>query len=434
MFIDHIRIQAKAGRGGDGAVSFRREKYIPKGGPDGGDGGKGGDVILRVDPHLDNLTPFFFKPIYKAQSGVSGKGQKMYGRAGRDLIVAVPKGTLVYRSIQAPSAKSLAATLAGATEEERNFGVFVGDGAKLPQDEDALDSADEVVEGEELLEEDNEEFEPEEGDFEPGDEDGDENVSVSDAEEEDDDSDAELHIEDLEEGAEPQSELIADLTDDGQEFLLCKGGKGGRGNFHYKSSLNRTPRQFERGGEGEEGTFFLELRRIADIGLVGYPNAGKSTLIGAISGAHPKVAAYPFTTLQPIIGVVNGPEFSTATVADIPGLIEGAHNNVGLGHEFLRHIMRCYVLFFVVDMAGSEGRHPAEDLATLRQELSLYDATLAQKKWIVVANKMDIPEAEEMLRQFKARFPNREIIPVSASLGEGLEALKTRLFELLKEQ
>jgi GTP-binding protein len=439
MFIDHIRIQAKAGRGGDGAVSFRREKFIPKGGPDGGDGGKGGDVILRVDPHLDNLTPFFYKPIYKAASGTSGKGQKMYGRSGKDLVVSVPKGTLVYRAFVAPSTHTLASQLAGATEEERNFGVFVsGPEAASAEEEELLDDQDDT----ELADEEDEllEGEPDgtdEEDVDLDDDLGDDGVEGEEQIEDsadvfgpagDDDDDV------LEEEAvpsAPEPELIADLTEEGQEFVLCNGGKGGRGNFHYKSSRNRTPRQFERGGEGESGTFFLELRRIADVGLVGYPNAGKSTLLGAISGAKPKVAAYPFTTLQPIIGVVNGPDYSTATVADIPGLIEGAHDNVGLGHEFLRHIMRCRALFFVLDMAGSEGRHPAEDLATLREELSLYSPMLVQKPWIVVANKMDLPESAEMLRQFKARFPNREVIEISAGLGEGVEGLKGRMFELL---
>lgn len=441
MFIDHIRIQAKAGRGGDGAVSFRREKFIPKGGPDGGDGGDGGDIILRVDPHLDNLTPFFYKSIYKAQSGIGGKGQKMYGRAGKDLVISVPKGTLVYRAIVPPTDKSLAATLANATDEERNFGEFVG-GPESIANSLELDADDD----EELLADDNDsELADEEDDALDGEPDGTdpEDVDLDDDLEFNDERDTDFAGSGGEESAEeepgiapdiegPPPELIADLTEDGQEFLLCKGGKGGRGNFHYKSSRNRTPRQFEKGGEGEEGTFYLELRRIAEVGLVGYPNAGKSTLLGAISGAKPKVAAYPFTTLQPIIGVVNGDDYRTATVADIPGLIEGAHDNVGLGHEFLRHIMRCRVLFFVIDMAGSEGRHPAEDLATLRQELSLYDEMLAQKPWIVVANKMDLPEAAEMLQQFKATYPNREVIEISAGLEEGIDVLKKRLFELIK--
>jgi GTP-binding protein len=235
---------------------------------------------------------------------------------------------------------------------------------------------------------------------------------------------------------EGEMELIADLTMDGQEFVLCRGGKGGRGNVHYKSSRNRAPSQFERGEAGEEGTFYLELRQIADAGLVGFPNAGKSTVLSQISAAHPKVAAYPFTTLQPNVGVVresDGASFRRATVADIPGLIEGAHDDVGLGHDFLRHILRCRVLFFVLDMAGSEARNPLEDLTTLRQELSMYDELLARKDWVVLANKMDLPEAQEYLEQFKARFPNRCVFPIIAKTGEGLDAVKDYLLGLLKE-
>jgi GTP-binding protein len=229
----------------------------------------------------------------------------------------------------------------------------------------------------------------------------------------------------------PDLELIADLTQPGQEFVLCKGGEGGKGNVHFKSSTNRIPRESTPGESGEEGDFVFELRTIADAGLVGYPNAGKSTLLGRISSAHPKVAAYPFTTLHPIIGVVEFPGYDRATVADIPGLIEGAHLNVGLGHEFLRHIVRCKLLLFVLDMAGSEGRNPVEDLGTLREELKLHDPTLARRPWVVIANKMDLPEAEANLKAFRRRFRKREVIPISASENQGIEALKERLHELI---
>jgi GTP-binding protein len=229
----------------------------------------------------------------------------------------------------------------------------------------------------------------------------------------------------------PELELIADLTQAGQEFILCKGGEGGKGNVHFKSSTNRVPREATPGEPGEEGDFVFELRTIADAGLVGYPNAGKSTLLSRISYAHPKVAPYPFTTLHPIIGVVEFPGYVRATVADIPGLIEGAHLNVGLGHEFLRHIVRCKLLLFVLDMAGSEGRNPLDDLSTLRQELKLYDPTLADRPWIVIANKMDLPEAAENLKAFKRRFRKREVIPISAATDQGIDHLKTRLHELI---
>ena len=228
-----------------------------------------------------------------------------------------------------------------------------------------------------------------------------------------------------------QLELVADLTQPGLDYVLCKGGKGGKGNIHFKSSRNRVPTQFTDGEEGDEGEFYIELRKIADAGLVGYPNAGKSTLLGRISNAHPKVAPYPFTTLTPHIGVVQVGEYDRITVADIPGLIEGAHENVGLGHDFLRHIVRCKLLVFVLDMAGSEGREPIEDLQKLRKELDLYDPTLSERNWIVVANKMDMEGAKTHLKHFKTRYKKLEIFPISADSGEGVDVLKARLGQLV---
>jgi GTP-binding protein len=209
--------------------------------------------------------------------------------------------------------------------------------------------------------------------------------------------------------------------------VLCHGGGGGKGNVHFKSSRNRAPRQYTEGEEGEEGHFLLELRTIADVGLVGYPNAGKSTLLRKISAARPKVAAYPFTTLHPIVGVIEFPGYRRGTVADIPGLIEGAHRGLGLGHEFLRHITRCRVLVFVVDIAGSEGRNPVEDLQNLRREIDLYDPTLSSRVWFVVANKMDLPGAKENLKALQERFPKLQILPTSAAKGEGIDELKQAL-------
>ena len=220
---------------------------------------------------------------------------------------------------------------------------------------------------------------------------------------------------------------VTDLARDGQEFVLCRGGAGGKGNVHFKSSRNRAPRQYTEGEEGEQGHFLLELRTIADAGLVGYPNAGKSTLLRKISAARPKVAAYPFTTLHPIVGVIEFPGYRRATVADIPGLIEGAHRGLGLGHEFLRHITRCRVLIFVVDIAGSEGRNPVEDLQNLRREIDLYDPTLSSRAWFVVANKMDLPGAKENLKALQERFPKLQILPTSAAKGEGIDDLKQAL-------
>ena len=211
---------------------------------------------------------------------------------------------------------------------------------------------------------------------------------------------------------------------------MCAGGKGGNGNVHFKSSRNRAPVQYGEGDEGEQGHFLFELRTIADAALVGYPNAGKSTLLGKISAAHPKVAAYPFTTLRPSVGVVELDDYRRVTVADIPGLIEGAHRNVGLGHDFLRHITRCRYLLFVVDIAGSEGRHPIEDVQSLRREIDLYDSRLSARPWAIVANKMDLPAAEENLAAMRARFAPIEVIAISAKQDEGVAELKEHLSAL----
>jgi GTP-binding protein len=334
MFVDRIKVFAQAGNGGRGSVSFRREKFVPKGGPDGGDGGRGGDVILCADRHVDNLSSFFYESIIKAKSGGHGMGKKMYGRSAPNKVVKVPVGTIVW-----PAS------------------------------------------------------------------DGKESTST---------------------------EPVVDLTVDGQEFVLCEGGAGGKGNVHFKSSRNRAPRQYTEGEEGEQGHFLLELRTIADAGLIGYPNAGKSTLLRKISAARPKVAPYPFTTLHPVIGVVELSEYRRITIADIPGLIEGAHKGVGLGHEFLRHITRCRIFLFVVDTAGSEGRNPIEDTQNLRRELDLYDSRLSERPWFIVANKMDLPGAEENLKALRKKFPKIDVVAISAAKGEGIAELKQELGKLLE--
>jgi GTPase len=334
MFVDRVKVFVQAGQGGRGCVSFRREKFVPKGGPDGGDGGRGGDVILRADRHIDNLTHLFYEPIIKAKNGGHGKGKKMTGRAGANKVVKVPIGTMVWEA-----------------------------------------------------------------------------------------EDAQRPTRNAEQSAIP----IVDLVRDGQEFVLCRGGARGKGNVHFKSSRNRAPHQYTEGEEGEEGYFLLELRTIAEVGLVGYPNAGKSTLLRKISAARPKVAAYPFTTLHPIVGVIEFPSYRRATIADIPGLIEGAHRGLGLGHEFLRHITRCRFLVFVIDVAGSERRDPVEDLQHLRREIDLYDQALSSRPWLVVANKMDLPHAKKNLEAVQERFLKTKIIPTSAAKGEGMDALKETL-------
>src|SRR6201984_2045754 len=300
MFVDRIKVFAQAGNGGRGCVSFRREKFVPKGGPDGGEGGRGGNVILRADRHVDNLSNLFYEPLIKAKNGGHGMGKKMSGRAGADKIVKGPVGTVVWP----------------AEEERPTLNV------QRPTS-NSLESRTPVV----------------------------------------------------------------DMARDGREFVLCHGGAGGKGNVHFKSSRNRAPRQYTEGEEGEQGHFLLELRTIAAAGLVGGPNACKSTLLRKISAARPKVAAYPFTTLHPIVGVIEFPGYRRATVADIPGLIEGAHRGLGLGHEFLGYFTRCRALVFVIDIAGSEGRNPVEDLQSLRREIDLYDPTLSSRAWLGVATK-----------------------------------------------
>jgi GTP-binding protein len=348
MFVDRVKVFAQAGKGGRGSVSFRREKFVPKGGPDGGDGGRGGNVILRADRHVDNLSNLFYEPLIKAKNGGHGMGKKMSGRAGADKIVKVPVGTIVWEA----------------------------DGEQRP----TLNAQHPMPKSDQLAT-----------------------------------------------GNRQSAIPVVDLTRDGEEFVLCHGGAGGKGNVHFKSSRNRAPRQYTEGGEGEQGDFLFELRTIADAGLVGFPNAGKSTLLRKISAARPKVATYPFTTLHPIVGVIDFPGYRRATVADIPGLIEGAHRGIGLGYDFLRHITRCGVLVFVVDIAGSEGRNPVEDLQNLRREIDLYDPILSSRDWFVVANKMDLPGATENLKTLQERFPKLQILPVSAAKGEGIEDLKQAL-------
>src|SRR5687768_17194525 len=343
MFIDEIKIYGRAGHGGKGAIAFHREAYVPKGGPSGGNGGRGGDVILEADHDLNNLIGQYYVPRLIAQVGEGGMGKGMDGHAGKDLIVKVPVGTLVWRldapqklePVEAKSEPDAAAENEEAEKPGAKASFKIASGSRPVIRHAGAERAVEIA--------------PEADDDKQG-------------------------APDPEKG-----ELLADLTEHGQQFVLCKGGRGGLGNRNFATARHQTPRFAQPGEPGEEGTFLLELRIMADVGLVGYPNAGKSTLLTAISKARPKVAPYPFTTLHPQIGIVEYPDWFRLTVCDVPGLIEGAHNNVGLGHAFLRHIKRCKILVLLLDMAGTDGRNPRDDYKQLATELELYDSTLLEK-------------------------------------------------------
>lgn len=322
QFVDNVTIDVRAGNGGNGCCSFRREKYVPRGGPDGGDGGRGGHVFLRGDRDTDSLLTLFFSPIQRAGHGGHGSGARRHGANGRDLTVRVPCGTEV-RSVD--------------------------DGV-----------------------------------------------------------------------------LLADIVDHGQVVQIARGGRGGRGNVHWKSATHQAPREHTPGQAGVQVMLRLVLKTLADVGLVGFPNAGKSSLLRAISAAHPKVGAYPFTTLHPIVGTVVYPDFQQLRVADVPGLIRGAHEGVGLGHDFLRHVERSPVLAYVIDMAGVDGREPWADWFDLRAELKLYDPDLLERPCLVIANKMDMPDASGNLATFKART-GTDPLRLSTLNGLGVDVLKARL-------
>ncbi|MCP3773978.1 GTPase ObgE [Paenibacillus sp. MZ04-78.2] len=332
MFVDKAKIYVKGGDGGDGLVAFRREKYVPEGGPAGGDGGDGGDVIFRVDEGLRTLVDFRYQKHFKAQRGEKGRNKSQHGANADDMIVRVPPGTVVI----------------------------------------------------------------------------------------DDDT----------------QEIIADLTRHGQQVVIAKGGRGGRGNTRFATSNNTAPEIAENGEEGVERWVVLELKVMADVGLVGFPSVGKSTLLSVVSGAKPKIGAYHFTTLTPNLGVVEVGDGRSFVMADLPGLIEGAHEGVGLGHEFLRHVERTRIIVHVVDMAATEGRDPFEDWVKINDELKLYNAKMEERPQIVAANKMDMPGAEEQLAEFKRRLAEigkeLDIYPVSALSRTGVQELLYKVADKLE--
>lgn len=320
-FIDEAKIYAKAGDGGRGCVSFRREKHVPRGGPNGGDGGKGGDVVFVADAQLSSLLDFRYKRHYTAKRGEHGMGSQRDGRSGEDLMIRVPAGTVI---------------------RDQHTG-----------------------------------------------------------------------------------EVLADLTEDGSEFTALKGGRGGKGNKHFATSTHQAPRFAQPGEPGEERELTLELKLLADVGIIGFPNAGKSTLISVISAAKPKVADYPFTTLTPNLGVVRYGEFGSFVVADIPGLVEGAHEGKGLGVRFLKHLERTRVFVHVLDLSPETGRDPAEDFRAVNIELEAFKGELATRPQVVALNKVDITEARELVPGLLNFFrpSGIKVFPVSAATGEGIKEL-----------
>ena len=393
MFIDEIKVYARAGHGGKGCIAFHREAFIAKGGPSGGNGGRAGDVILEADHDLNNLIAQFYAPRLIAESGEPGMGKGMDGHAGKDLVIKVPCGTLVWR---------LGPTVQPAVEspEEENESEDDPPPAALPSG----------MRKRPLIRHSGRERAME--------------IDLSKDEE------------GLQDTGRPEAaakgELVADLTTHGQRFILCKGGRGGLGNRNFATARHQTPRFAQPGEPGDEGDFVLELRMLAEVGLVGYPNAGKSTLLTAISKARPKVAPYPFTTLHPQIGIVEYPDFFRLTVCDVPGLIEGAHRNVGLGFKFLRHIRRCKVLVLLLDMAGQDGRQPWDDYKKILQELELYDPAFLKKPRLVVANKMDETVAQENLKKFKRKILKTPVLSMAAAFDEGIEGFKLAIRKAVK--
>lgn len=329
MFIDEATVHLKAGSGGRGCVSFRREKYEPMGGPNGGNGGRGGDVVLIADDNTGDLEAFRYQPRHEGKRGEHGRGSSQHGRAGEPCRLKIPPGTVVI--------------------------------------------------------------------------------------------------------SEETGQVVAELLVHGEEVVLLQGGDGGFGNEHYKSSTNRAPRKATEGHPGEEGAYRMVLKSIAEIGFVGCPNAGKSSLTRLVTKARPKTGAYPFTTLFPQLGIMEFPSrYERLRVADIPGLIAGASENRGLGHRFLRHIERCRLLALVIDMAGSEERDPIDDYQVLRSELAAYRDELADKTHCIIANKMDLPEAQEHLQRFQKAI-QVPIFPVSCLEEEGLDAMREGLWELVEK-
>ncbi len=405
-FIDEADITVRSGKGGRGCVSFRREKFIPKGGPDGGNGGKGGDVIFRASHQLLTLYDFRLKRVYEAENGQPGMGKQRYGRNGEDLVVEVPVGTLIYAWPREEEE---------APEEQQPHSGDAWDPGSPPKPKGwRLDEAQDIEEALAAL--DAEKADAENADAE--------NADADDGEDSSPHADPQVETEGSGDVEDEELTLLADLNQDGKECVVAHGGRGGKGNEHFKSSTMRAPRFAQPGEPAEELRIKLVLKVIADAGLLGLPNAGKSTFISRISAAKPKIAAYPFTTITPNLGVVMHEDDPARRliVADIPGLIEGAHEGHGLGHRFLRHVERTR---FLVHLLSCEDLDPADPWAgfdLLNYELAQYDPELALKPQLEVVNKIDLAAPETLAAlQTRAQKEGREIFWMSALNGDGVE-------------
>lgn len=381
MFVDSVKIYVQAGKGGRGCVAFLREAFRPKGGPCGGNGGKGGDVILEADDNVNNLVNLLCQPHMRAKNGEPGGGKGKDGSNAKNLLVKVPCGTLVWKL---PDSKHDSDAFPSSLESENNPKNAIPKAAPIQP----------IVFMENSCSQD---------------------ASV-------------LRISEdfrCNNGHELQDAVLyGDLTESGQRFLIGRGGRGGLGNKNFATARRQLPRFAQPGETGTEGRFFLELRMIADIGFVGFPNAGKSTLLAALSRARPKIADYPFTTLRPNIGIIEHANHTRTTICDIPGIIEGAHKNAGLGHDFLRHIKRCKALAWLIDMAGADGRKPWEDYRQLRNELKAYNPAMLKRPAIVLANKMDEANSAKNLERFKNEIKRVRPIPIAAAFDQGLNEVK----------
>lgn len=475
-FIDQVRVIVRAGRGGDGAVAWRKEKYVPKGGPAGGDGGRGGDVILEADPHLSTLLELHFRRAVKAEHGQPGGTRDRNGRGGKDLIVKVPVGTMVYIEGAVDDDKAESAVVdeggmetvyvvedAGALARLEQARAEQGETTPLEEDVDeqeqapgesaetgeSADAVESTDAGErtdaaestdaEAPTESAEAEEPEviaeavdgEGEAPAND--------VSDSDEPLDDESLMPTVEEIEAAEQSIGELIGDLTDAHQRLVIAKGGQGGRGNIHFRSATNRAPDRAEPGTPGEAWYLRLELKLLADVGIVGYPNVGKSTLIRKISRARPKVGAYPFTTLTPNLGVVPLSGNRSMVVADVPGLIEGASDGKGLGHQFLRHLERTRVLLHVLAPDYTPGRDPLTDLETLERELERYGSQFDGRPRVVALNKLDLLRDEEgraLVARIRATLRERNIplFTISAQTGAGIPKLLEAIWRRVQMQ